>query len=95
MSFFSSTETIDSKFKAFHDANPQVYDRFCEIAFDAIVRGKTRMSSKFIFELMRWENHSVLASGFDNRFTSRYSRLFIAQFPRYASVFETRELLRA
>lgn len=91
-----SADTIQRRFVSFHQDHPQVYDEFERIALQGIANGKTRMSSKFIFELMRWEGKLVsFANGFNNAFTSRYARMFIALNPAHRDVFETRELLTA
>lgn len=86
--------SIQSYFEQFHDANPGIYEEFVRVVFDGIDAGKTRMSAKFIFEFIRW--HRPAARQYDllnNNFTSRYARMFIADFPAYPDIFEIRELI--
>lgn len=88
--------TIQLDFEQFHDSNPGVYEEFCRLAFEGAAAGRTRVSSKFIFEMLRWHGRLPKTSSgykFNNSFTSRYSRMFIAQFPVHADLFEVREIL--
>lgn len=90
--------TIQLDFEQFHDACPQVYEEFSRLAFDGVAAGRTRVSSKFIFEMLRWSGKLPKATphcAFKNSFTSRYSRMFMAQFPAHRDLFEVREIFTA
>ena len=86
--------TIDARFKEFHDANPGVYELFERLVMQGIAMGKTRISAKFIFELMRWSGKLQLngTTTLNNNFTSRYVREFSARHPTHSGVFETRTI---
>lgn len=88
--------TIEARFNNFHAANPHVYELFKRFAFEAIKLGARRISAKFILERVRWESMIKTrgAHGFklNNDFTSRYARLFIAEYPTHSDIFETRSL---
>lgn len=87
--------TIEARFNKFHDDNPLVYEHFKFYAHQAITAGAKRLSSKFLIERIRWEAMVVTRSvdfRINNDFTSRYSRMFVVDFPMHAELFETREL---
>lgn len=93
--------SVESKFDAFHAANPHVYGMYKKFAAQAIRAGVKKMSSKLIIERIRWET-TVVTTGagwspvtrkpfqIDNRFTAHYSRLFMKQYPGAGEIFETR-----
>ena len=90
--------TIEDRFKKFHEDNPLVYLHFKYYAHQAIAAGMTRLSSKFLIERIRWEAMVVTRSvdfRINNDYTSRYSRMFVMDFPMHAELFETRELQAA
>jgi hypothetical protein len=76
--------TLTEKFKAFHRANPHIYDKIVEIARAKKREGYSKYSMKRIFEEIRWENRGIETDGTDeytlsNSFTSRYARLVMRQ----------------
>lgn len=90
--------TIESRFIKFHDDNPHVYEQFKFFAFQAIAAGVRKMSSKFLIERIRWDalvTTSAKDFKINNDFTSRYSRMFISEYPVHADLFDTREILTA
>lgn len=92
----SNAAAIDSEFKAFHEAHPEVYDLFCKYALNLIRAGNTRYSADAILHVMRY--NKVIGKGDDgmykinNNFSSRYARKFIKENPKYYGFFEFRSL---
>lgn len=91
-------ETIEERFAAFHQANPNVYAALCRLARHAVGRGRKRVGMKMIFEVARWEVFLATtddsAFKLNNNYTSRYARLIMNQEADLREVFETRELHR-
>lgn len=87
---------IDMKFEDFHRDNPLVYDLFKRFALRAIRSGYEHFSAKTIIERIRWETNIETSDPdfkINNNYTSRYSRLFQKDFPRYSGFFRDRELV--
>ena len=90
---------IQSRFEAFHAANPWVYARLRFLALDMVERGHQKISMKMLWEVLRWQvaRATVHAPGdyaLNNDFTSRFARLLATTEPKLANAFETR-ILRA
>lgn len=88
--------SLQSRFEAFHAANPEVYDNLVRMARTLVARGRRRIGIAMLFEVLRW-NHAVQTIGdadfkLNNNFRSRYARLIAQREPDLARVFETREL---
>tara|TARA_R110000737_G_C14524521_1_gene476009 strand:+ start:101 stop:406 length:306 start_codon:yes stop_codon:yes gene_type:complete len=99
MSTFSKTNgvTIKDSFDQFHITNPQVYSIFEAKAFAAIKMGKTKMSSKLILNVIRWEAFIQTTDvnstyKINDAYTSHYARLFAEENPAHADVFNYRAL---
>jgi hypothetical protein len=90
-------ETIDDKFRAFHDANPWLADELEKLADVEYRHGDGRIGIKYLIEVLRW-NYRRATTGqpfrIDNDFTSRYARLLVDRRPEFANLFETRTLRR-
>jgi hypothetical protein len=88
--------SIATAFRRFDEANPQVYERFKQLAFHLIQKGKRRYSSKTILCVLRYEvDLQTTTDGeykINDAFTSRYARKFVEEFPEHAEFFEMREL---
>lgn len=86
---------IQSNFEVFHRDNPYIFKLFEELALKAISKGKRKIGSKQIIEVIRWkiwvetegEKYKI-----NNNYTSRYGRLFVAKHPQYKDRFEFRKL---
>lgn len=91
-------KTIREAFVAFHALNPHVYQRFKDIVFRLIERGRKRYSSKTILCVVRFQRDMETQSDEEYRindaFTAEYARLFIVDFPQHKDFFEFRELRR-
>ncbi len=89
--------TIDSRFAAFHAANPHVYQTLVAMARQALQNGHQRLGVRTLWEAMRWELmfQTRRPEGdfkLNDHFTSRYVRLIVAQEQDLAPLFELRRL---
>lgn len=89
-------DTVKDQFDAFDKANPRIYSRFKDKALDAVKRGKTKISSKMIINVIRWDEYLDTDSddGFkiNDKFTPYYSRKFIEEFPEHSELFNFRTI---
>lgn len=88
--------SIDERFKAWIDRNPQVLDLFIRLARDWKAAGQTRCGGKMIAEVLRY--HSGIAGDEDgyrlnNVYISRLTRLAVQTAPDLDGLFEFRELI--
>jgi hypothetical protein len=88
--------SIDARFWAFHNENPQVYAELARLARQAIARGHHRIGIRMLWEVMRW-NLTVEVSAADefrlnDHYHSRYARLLMAREPDLRGIFELRTL---
>ena len=90
------TASLRQDFWDFHKANPQVYKKFEQFAFDVIKTGRKRYSAKAIVERMRWhsdiESNSSSDFKFQNNHTAYYARLFMYVNPMHEGFFKLREV---
>lgn len=89
--------TIDERFAVFHRANPHVYVHLRNDALDLVRRGRTRVSMKMLFEVLRWSALKVRPDGdykLNNDYTSRYARLLSDTVTELTGVFAFRTLDR-
>lgn len=74
--------------------NWEIYVEFERLALAAIARGRTRLSAKFLFELIRW-NTAIREEGepykLNNVFSADCARLFDRMHPEKAGFFEFRQ----
>lgn len=88
-------ESIRESFEKFNKDNPLVYDTFRQMALKAINSGRTKLSSKMIVNVIRWEVYLETNDAnfkINDSFTSYYARHFIAEFPQHVDKFATRKL---
>lgn len=87
--------TIQEKFLAFHEANPQVYNALRRLCLDRRRRGYDSWSIKCAWEILRWLGE-MQTSGDEfllpNSYHSRYARLLMEQEPELDGFFVTRNL---
>lgn len=86
---------IDSRFEAFHAANPSVFRLFVAFAEKALSAKKKRFGAKAIAERIRWElGVETIGDSFklNNSYVSRYARLVAKERPDLAPLFEIRRL---
>ena len=84
---------LEAKWREFHAANPHIYERFEEFAFQAINAGRERYAIKTILEMVRWHTEVTTNStdGFKlcNNHTAYYAREFHRRNPKHAGFFKT------
>jgi len=69
------------------------WDLFEQFTFEALNAGRRRIGAKMIAERIRWET-MLRKSGeykFNNNLTAEYARRFMAKYPQFDGIFETRE----
>lgn len=91
----SHERSIQERFEAFHEANPRVYAVLVRLAREAVEHGRPRLGMKHLWEVARWQSWTSTEGDpfkLPNDYTSRYSRLIMANEPDLAGYFETREL---
>lgn len=93
------TGTIEAEFRAFHAANPKVYDLFVQFARELQAAGKKRGGAKLIMERIRWEVYISLTNAADdfklnNNYTSRYARKAMNEHTELRGFFKLRCIKR-
>ena len=95
---YAATPKLSAMFadyKRWDDLNPHFYPLFCRFADQLAARGYRNISSKLLFERIRWES-MIQTSGeewkLNNNYTSIYARRFMRDFPRHDGLFRLREL---
>lgn len=88
--------TIEQSFRAFHAANPHVYDRLVELARKwRAKRGSDRLGIGMLFERLRWDL-AMQTTGeplkLNNNYRALYARKIMRSEPDLANIFETRRL---
>ena len=90
--------TIQERFLAFHEANPDVYNYLREFALVAKHSGYNHYSISSLFERLRWHYSIELRTedfSLNNSYRSRYARLLMEKEPELRGFFHTRELVAA
>ena len=81
-------------FVEFHEANPHVYQKLCELARQAKKMGRHRLGMKALWERLRWfsqfEVETVADWRLNNSHTAYYARLIMASEPDLIGIFRTR-----
>jgi hypothetical protein len=81
------------RFEKYHEKNPQIYEKFKAIAFEAIRRGHKNLSAEFIFNVIRWKtNVSAIDDKYKicNDFKPFYARKFMKDHPTMKGFFRCR-----
>jgi len=89
--------SIQQRFEEFHQANPAVYAELVKLARRAKRSGQEKVGIELLFAVVRWRRLLSTrdgSSGFklNDHYTSRYSRLIMAQERDLDGFFETREI---
>jgi hypothetical protein len=88
-------QSIREGFNDFHAANPHIFAAFERQVFNAINKGRKKISAKLIINVIRWEMYleSVdLNFKINDAYQSYYARLFVEKYPQYDEYFEFRKL---
>jgi hypothetical protein len=84
---------LESAFRAYHAANPQVYAKLREFALAAKRAGRQRLGINALHERVRWYT-AVEAQGdewrLNNNYRPYYARLLMLQEPQLRGFFELR-----
>lgn len=83
----------ESRFRAYHEANPRVFELFEKFTFEAIDAGAKRLGAKLVAERVRWQGQIRQGTdGFkiNNSYVAYFARLFELKHPEYAGIFKTR-----
>jgi len=88
------SNTLDQQFQKFHQQNPDFYQELISLAKKARDSGKTRVSMRMLFEVIRYRRTLLIKGAgeyeINNSYTPYYSRLIKQQEPDLAHLFETR-----
>jgi len=74
---------LEARFNEFDRDNPQVWEMFTRYAQILVERGYQTLSSKLIFERIRWETAITTTEDFkmNNNYTAYYARKWNRLFP--------------
>ena len=83
------------RFLSYHEQNPQVWERFQEMAASLRSSGRRKYSAWVMIQVIRWE-HDIVTKGdvfkINNDFIALYARMLIARRPEFEGFFELREM---
>ena len=82
------------KFKAFHVANPNVYDRLVTLTRQLHDRGRVHYGIASLFEVVRW--HMIIETTdedfkLNNNYKPFYARLIMKEYPEFEEFFFIRK----
>lgn len=88
--------SLGSRFIAFHEANPHLYDRLVAMARQLRARGRDKIGIAMLFEVLRWEHETTTDDPtsylkLNNSYRSFYARLIMTRERDLAGCFEIRE----
>jgi hypothetical protein len=87
---------LQAEFDKFDHENPHVWQYFVRFAFQAIHRGRSRLSARLIIERIRWEIYMTTNTEeefkINNNHTPYYARKWQQRFPDHTTFFEIRIL---
>jgi len=90
------TGSLNERFKAWCEANPQLVARFDQLALDEVRRGHKRVGAKMLLEVIRFyyrRDHAVGDTwSVNNSYSSRLARRAAERYPELRDAFETRAL---
>lgn len=90
-----SKPTLDERFTAYHEANPQVYRELVSLAREVKAQGQ-KAGIGMLWEVMRWriffQTKDPDGWKLNNDYRSRYARLMMEQEEDLAGFFDIREL---
>ena len=88
------TDTIQERFRAFHAANPHVYENLRIMALELKRGGHKMWGMKALFEVLRF-TAAIQTEGdvfrLNNNYTALYARLLMENEPELRGFFELRE----
>jgi hypothetical protein len=79
-----------------HKGNPHVWQLFERFAYEAVNKGRTRISHWLIINRIRWETN-IVTTGEDfkisNDYIAFYARLWKAKHPQHKDLFTTKRMI--
>lgn len=91
-----SEDSIERRFREFHEHNPRVYKQLVQLAREAKQAGRNRLGIKMLWEVVRWNLSKDLrydeAFKLPNDYHSRYARLIMEQERDLRGIFNTRKI---
>lgn len=93
-------KSIRERFTTFHNGNPHVYRRLCELARELQAAGHKKAAIGLLWERLRWENYMPVRRGdepykLNDHYRAEYARLIMKRETDLDGFFETRTLRRA
>jgi hypothetical protein len=90
-------ESIEQQFRAFHAANPHVYNALRSLALGMVKQSRRRIGMRMLLEVLRWQYYMQTndpSSDFkiNNNYAPHYARLLMDSTPELAGAFEVREI---
>lgn len=89
-----STPKLVAAFRAFHEANPRVYELFRQFAEQIIERGHRRYSADAVLHRIRWhtsiETQSDDGLKINDHYSAFYARLYMRDHPEHNTLFALR-----
>ncbi len=84
--------TYSARFLEYHTENQHVYDAFERFTLEAIRAGRKRLSSKAVYERIRWDSmvYSKDKYKMNNNYTADHARMFVERYPQHKDFFATR-----
>lgn len=82
------------KFKTYHSENPEVYETFKKLTFEAKKTGHKHFSARGLFQVMRFKmGGKIKEDGFkyNNNYTPFYVRIIENEYPEIKGFFEKRK----
>lgn len=89
-------KSLDQRFIEYHQANPEIYDAFENMALKVVNSGRGYFGARFIFQYLRWQTKTAGSGEFkiNNNYIARYVRLFEKRNPQHQGFFKTRKMGR-
>jgi hypothetical protein len=88
-----TAETLEDRFREFHEENPHVYEEIVRLCRKAKERGRQRWGIGGVFEVLRWSWLKTTGEEFklNNNHRAFYARLVMEREPDLAGFFQLRE----
>jgi len=84
-----------AEWEDYHRENPMVWEYFKKFSFEAIAKGRSRISHWLIINRIRWEVYIVTTGEefkISNNYIAFYARLWQQTFPKHKDLFYTKPM---
>jgi hypothetical protein len=85
----------EALFREYDQRNPQLWEQFERLAFEAMRKGHQHIGSNLISARIRWETGARAEDGeykFNEKWLPFYARKFAREYPQHAGFFRFRRL---